>query len=102
MDNIATIRALNADGSGGLVSVSPGISALPTEEQSAILRHLQSLAVLTPEDDPKDAFSSFECAGKTILWKIANFEFLILPASANPTKQWVTRRVLLVRLAQEQ
>jgi hypothetical protein len=100
MDNIPTIRALNADGSGGLVCVSPGIGALPREEQSEILRHLQSLAVLTPEDHPKDAFSSFESTAKTILWKIANLEFLIRPASG--TEQWVTRRVLVIKLAQEQ
>jgi Protein of unknown function (DUF3768) len=102
MDNITTIRALNADGSGGLVSVSPAIAALPREEQSEILRHLQTLAALTPEDDPKDAFSRSECRGKTILWKVANYEFLIPPASANPAEQWVTRRVLVIKLAQEQ
>src|SRR5262249_14717850 len=103
MEYTPIIRALNADGSGGLVCVSRGIAALPKEEQSRILRRLQSLAALTPDDDPKGAhdYSSFECAGKTIVWSIANLEFLTRSASANPTEQWVTRRVLVVGLAQQ-
>jgi Protein of unknown function (DUF3768) len=103
MDNLPTIRALNADGSGGLVSVSAGIGALPKDEQSEILRHLQRVAAVALEDDPESAedFSRFECAGRTIAWTTRDFEFLIRSRSVPPTEQWVTRRVLVVKLSQE-
>jgi hypothetical protein len=77
--------------------------ALPKEEQAEITQRIQSLAAATLDVEPSADLDSgsFECVGKTILWKIEFFDIQLRFSSPNPADEWVTRRVITVMLAEE-
>lgn len=50
---------------------TPGVSALPPEEQSAIREKVERFSEFTPDNDPhgEHDFGAFEHTGERIFWK---------------------------------
>ena len=102
------IAALNdlcrtAMGVAGRVVQTPGICALPPDEQSAIREHVECFSTFTPENDPhgEHDFGSFDSAGKTICWKIDYYDRSLTYGSEDPSDASQTVRVLTIMLASE-
>jgi hypothetical protein len=107
MDSTAKIRALNdalrTMTGEGRIFLTAGISALPLNQQAAIMNRVFAFGDFTPENDPhgEHDFGSFEHAGKTIFWKIDAYDRALKFGSPDPADEAVTTRVLTVMLAEE-
>jgi hypothetical protein len=88
---------------GGQVVVTPGISALPTDTQAAIIARVRSFAAFTADNDPyaEHDFGSFDHDGQTIFCKIDLYDRDYKWYSPAPTDPAKTNRVLTILLAEE-
>jgi len=92
-----------AMGIAGKVFQTRGISALPTEDQSAIREKVETFSDFTPDNDPygERDFGAFDHNGERILWKIDYYDTTLTKASPDPTDSRQTVRVLTIMLANE-
>jgi hypothetical protein len=107
MTPAAKIRALNdvlrATFRIGRVLVTPGVRALPLEENATVLEAVRGFTAFTAENDPcgEHDFGAFELGGRRILWKIDCYDPGLTGGSEDPTNPAKTARVLTVMRAEE-
>jgi hypothetical protein len=92
-----------APGIAGKLVQTPGIRALPTEDQSAIREKVERFADFNPGNDPHGErdFGSFEHNGKKVFWKIDYYAPGMESGSDDPSDPARTVRVLTIMLASE-
>jgi len=102
------IAALNdlcrkAIGVAGVLVQTPGIAALPREDQSVIREKVETFDVFTPYNDPHEErdFGAFEHDGQRIFWKIDYYDTTLTKGSEDPSDPKQTVRVLTIMLASE-
>jgi hypothetical protein len=107
-DTTVKIAELNdlcrkAMGVAGRLVQTPGISALPLEDQSAIREKVETFNTFTPDNDPyaERDFGAFEHNGKRIFWKIDYYDRTLSQGSEDPSDPKQTVRVLTIMLASE-
>lgn len=95
--------ARTAMGVASKAVVTPGIAALPAEEQSAIREKVEKFDTFTEDNDPygEHDFGAFDHNGNKIFWKIDCYDKSLTYGSENPADPEVTRRVLTIMLANE-
>lgn len=96
--------ARTAMGLASRVYFTPGISALPPIDQSAIRERVETFDDFTPDNDPygERDFGAFDHAGHRILWKIDYYAKDNLDCgSAHPEDPAQTTRLLTILLADE-
>jgi Protein of unknown function (DUF3768) len=106
---VSKIAALNDQcrsdlgASSGWFNLTLGISALPQEDQSAILEKVRAFDAFTPDNDPygERDFGNFEHNGERIFWKIDYYDPTMTKAGEDPTDPKHTLRVLTIMLASE-
>lgn len=88
---------------GGKVLLTQGITALPEEEQNAILTSVKTFNAFTPDNDPylEHDFGAFEQNGERIFWKIYYYNRSMTFGSEDPSNPDLTMRVLTIMLAEE-
>lgn len=92
-----------APGVGGQWFITPGVAALPLEEQSAIREKVERYNDFTPDNDPysEHDFGAFIHNGTKIFWKIDYYHPTLDIGSENPSDPAQTRRILIIMLANE-
>ena len=102
------IAALNdlcrkAMGLAGRVFQTPGITALPADDQSAIREKVETFNAFTPDNDPHGErdFGAFEHNGNKVFWKIDYYDTTTTKGSEDPSDPKQTVRVLTIMLASE-
>ena len=82
---------------------TPGISAMPICDQSAIREKVETFDNFTSENDPHGErdFGAFEYAGEEIFWKIDYYDRTLTAGSEDPSDSAQTVRVLTIMLASE-
>jgi hypothetical protein len=108
MSSTAKIRELNdafrttLRGNGD-VYLTRAIAALPANDQTEIVRRVQTFDAFTPDNDPHSEhdFGSFEHAGKTVFWKIDYYDLNLQYHSPDPADEDSTMRILMVMLAED-
>ena len=92
-----------AMGVAGRLYQTPGISALPCADQSAIREKVEAFDTFTPDNDPHQEhdFGAFEHNGERIFWKIDYYAPDLEHGSENPADPAQTVRVLTIMLATE-
>jgi|GEM_PF-732551 len=103
-----TIAALNdlcrkAMDVAGRVFQTSGISALPSQDQSAIREKVETFDAFTPDNDPHKErdFGAFEHNGGRVFWKIDYYDTTMTKSSEDPSDPKQTVRVLTIMLASE-
>jgi hypothetical protein len=88
---------------GGQWFVTPGIAALPPEDQSAIREKVELYNDFTPDNDPygEHDFGSFRHNGEKIFWKIDYYHPALDVGSEHPSDPKQTRRIRTIMLAEE-
>ncbi len=106
--NFARIAELNdlarsAMGVACRAYTTPGIRALPPEEQSAIRELVETFADFTPGNDPHGEHdcAAFDFKDTRILWKIDYYDRACEYGSEDPSEPAQTVRVLTIMLAEE-
>jgi hypothetical protein len=107
-NNTKKIAELNdlcrtAMGVAGRVFQTPGIRALPSDDQSSICEKVETFNDFTPGNDPHGErdFGAFEHSGKKIFWKIDYYDTTMTNGSEDPSDPKQTVRVLTIMLASE-
>ena len=101
------IRLLNDEArmqlTGGVAFATPGISALPADDQAAILRCVLEFDDFDAENDPygEHDFGAFDHKGDRIYWKIDCYDLQMKGGSPDPADPRVTKRSLTIILASE-
>lgn len=101
------IRQLNDEArmhlTDGVIYATSGISALPADDQAAILKRVFEFDDFDPENDPhgEHDFGAFDHKGDRIFWKIDYYNLQMRNASPDPADPRVTKRILTVMLASE-
>jgi hypothetical protein len=92
-----------AMGLAGRVFQTPGITALPADDQSAIREKVETFNDFTPGNDPHGErdFGAFEHNGNKIFWKIDYYDNTMTNGSEDPSDPKQTVRVLTIMLASE-
>lgn len=92
-----------AMGVAGRAVQTPGISALPLADQSAIREKVETFNAFNPGDNPygERDFGAFEHAGERIYWKIDYYDPTLEFGSEDPADPAQTVRVLTIMLASE-
>ena len=87
----------------GLFYATPGIAALPADDQAAILRRVFEFDDFDAENDPygEHDFGAFDHKGDRIFWKIDYYDLRMQYGSPDPSDPRVTKRVLTIMLASE-
>jgi hypothetical protein len=87
----------------GRVFQTPGITALPADDQSAIREKVETFNGFTPDNDPygERDFGAFEHNGNKIFWKIDYYDTTVTKGSEDPSDPKQTVRVLTIMLASE-
>jgi len=104
---LARIRQLNDEVrmylTDGKVMFTRGITALPEEDQAAILERVCTFDDFAPANDPygEHDFGAFEHNGHRIFWKIDYYDRDERFGSPDPADPRVTKRVLTIMLAGE-
>ena len=90
-------------GVGGRFYQTPGIGALPPEDQSAIREKVERFNDFTEDNDPygEHDFGSFTHKGRKIFWKIDCYAPDLKWGSEDPADPSRTVRVLTIMLAEE-
>ena len=107
LDEVSRIRFLNdklrVNGAGGRIFFTWGLSALPSEEQFAILRKVRTFDTFTEDNDPhhEHDFAAFTHDGRKIFWKIDYYDPSMEFGSEDPSDDEKTSRVLTIMLAEE-
>jgi hypothetical protein len=103
----ARIRDLNdrfrATGIGGKIAITAGVGELGLAERGSILTAVANFADFNPGNDPHGEHdcASLEVNGRRIIWKIDYYDPTYLYHSDDPANPEVTRRVLVIMLAEE-
>jgi hypothetical protein len=104
-EHIAALNDLcrRAPGVAGRLYQTPGISALPAAEQSAIREKVETFNEFTPDNDlhGERDFGAFEHNGTRIFWKIDYYNRTLTQGSEDPADPRRTVRVLTLMLASE-
>ena len=101
------IRQLNDEArmflTDGAILVTGGISALPTDDQAAILERVRTFDDFDPDNDPygEHDFGALDHSGIQIFWKIDYYDLGERNGSPDPADPSVTHRVLTILLADE-
>ncbi|GJL80228.1 MAG: hypothetical protein NPINA01_32170 [Nitrospinaceae bacterium] len=92
-----------APGIAGQWYQTPGICALPEEDQSAIREKVERFRDFNEDNDPygERDFGAFEYKGQKIFWKIDCYAPDMKWGSENPADPSQTVRVLTIMLAEE-
>ena len=92
-----------AMGLGSRFFQTPGICALPQEEQSAIREKVECFKDFNKDNDPygERDFGAFEHNGKRIFFKIDYYALDMKQGSEDPSDPKQTIRVLTIMLAEE-
>jgi len=88
----------------GRVVVTPGILALPEDEQYEVSYRVRTFDEFAPDSDSWDehAFGAFEHNGRTVCWRIEYFDRDGgTYGSPDPADPYLTQRVLKIMLAGE-
>lgn len=107
MDDTATIRAMNDQlrqhGIGGLVLATSGVQALGVEAVLAIFAAVSSFDAFGAGNDPygEHDCGAVEVDGRTLFFKIDQYDQSYCFHSPDPTDPAVTKRVMTVMLAEE-
>ena len=101
------IRALNDDLRqhliGGGAVITPGIATLGREALDRIVKTIAVYDAFCHANDPygEHDFGAFEADGKTIFFKIDNYDKALAGQSPDPADPAVTERVITIMLADE-
>jgi Protein of unknown function (DUF3768) len=101
------IRQLNDEArvrlTDGVVFFTRGICALPTEDQSAILRRVSEFDDFDAENDTYGMhdFGVFDHLSHRIFWKVDCYDLQMKAGSPDPSDARVTKRTVTVMLASE-
>jgi hypothetical protein len=108
MNDTEKIAQLNdlcrtAMGIAGKLVQTPGICALPLEDQSAIRERVETFSDFTEDNDPygERDFGAFTHKGNKIFWKIDCYDPTLTWGSEDPADPKQTCRVLTILLAEE-
>lgn len=108
MNNTKRIGELNdlcrkALGVGGRFYQTPGICALPLEDQSAIREKVERFDAFTEDNDPygEHDFGAFDHNSNKVFWKIDCYAPDMKWGSEDPADPSKTIRVLTIMLAEE-
>lgn len=88
----------------GRMIVTPGILALPEDEQDEIFMRVRTFDDFPPDSDPysEHDFGAFECSGHRVCWRIEYFDRDGgTYGSPDPADPYLTQRVLQIMLAGE-
>ena len=101
------IRQLNDEAriflTDGTIFATSGITALPTDDQAAILERVQTFDDFDADNDPygEHDFGAFDHKGDRIFWKIDCYDRQMQSRSPDPADPSVTKRILTIMLATE-
>ena len=105
MTDIATLNDnFRKTFTGGQVLLTAGIDSLTTDDVANIMLLVQNFTDFTPDNDPygEHDFGSFMYNGNKIFWKIDYYDrFNTHFASENPADPTITKRILIIMLADE-
>lgn len=95
--------ARTAMGIASKVLQTPGVTALPEAEQSAIREKVERYNRFEEGNDPygERDFGSFVHKGQRIFWKIDYYNTELTGGSEDPADPNITTRVLTIMLAEE-
>ena len=87
----------------GQVFLTRGVTALPVEDQAAILERVRTYNDFAPANDPygEHGFGAFDYNGNRIFWKVDAYDRGLQYGSPDPADPRVTRRVLTIMLSGE-
>jgi hypothetical protein len=87
----------------GVIFVTRGIAALPSNDQAAILERVRTFDDFDPENDPygEHDFGAFDHNGDRIFWKIDSYDGQLRYGSPDPADPRMTKRILTIMLASE-
>ena len=103
----ARIRELNdafrRSFSGGKVTMTAGVYALPDMVKAAALQKAATFDEFNEDNDPhgEHDFGSFELCGRKFFWKIEYYDRAMEYGSEDPSEPEQTTRVMTVMLASE-
>lgn len=88
---------------GGRVLLTPGVTALPASDQSAVLQQVQTFTAFSQDNDPyaEHDFGAVEHEGCRYFWKIDYYDRAMTAGSEDPSDPAVTTRVLTIMCADE-
>ena len=104
MNKIALLNdAFRQSFSGGKVTMTSGVDALPDMVKAAALQKVATFSEITGDNDPygEHDFGSFELCSRTFLWKIDYYDERCECGSDDPADPKKTTRVLTLMLADE-
>jgi len=89
--------------SGGKVTMTAGVYALPDMVKAAALQKAATFDQFNADNDPhgEHDFGSFELCGRKFFWKIEYFDRSMEYGSEDPSDPEKTTRVMTVMLAEE-
>ena len=104
MNNIALLNdAFRRTFSGGKVTMTAGVYALPDMVKAAALQKAATFDQFNEDNDPhgEHDFGSFELCGRKFFWKIDYYDRAMEYGSEDPSDPEQTTRVMTVMLASE-
>lgn len=107
LDRTNTIRDLNdrlrTKGEGGRTVLSRGIAALPPDDLVSVLRGVAAFSAFDQANDPlgEHDCAIFEANAYRVLWKVDYYDLDSQHLSEDPADPELTRRVLIIMLAEE-
>ena len=95
--------ARTAMGVAGKLNQTPGVNALPPEDQSRIRELVETYSDFKPGNDPygERDFGTIHHNGNKIYWKIDYYDKALEMGSEHPEDPAQTTRVLTIMLAEE-
>jgi hypothetical protein len=104
MNEIALLNdTLRRTFSGGKVTMTAGVDALPDMVKAAALQKVAAFEEFTEDNDPNGEhdFGSFELVGRRFFWKIDYYDERCEFGSDDPANPAKTTRVLTLMLAED-
>jgi len=107
LSKTARIRELNdafrTTFRGGLVTTTPGVDALSSEQKDELIRAVREFKDSNVGNDlyNEHDFGSIEIDGETFFWKIEYYDRTMQQGSEDPSDPEKTTRVLTIMLADE-
>ena len=90
-------------GTHGIVVRTPGIAALPLQDQVSIWQRVALFSDFGEANDPyaERDFGAFEHGSRKVFWKIDYYNQTLTSGSRDPSDPAMTKRVLTIMLATE-
>lgn len=101
---IATLNdAFRRSGQGGIVVATPGIRALPQNDQREIINLVQTFNTFSNDNDPYNEhdMGRVEHNGHSAFWKIDYYNPDMIHGSEDPSDPEQTKRVMTIMLTNE-